>query len=85
MDRKAPSFKAVRSYILLLGGLGVIAYEVIFEHTERPTLIIAALLMMGISVPLNLDEKLAWIVALTANRGIQPTEPEKKPEKVEAP
>ena len=85
MAHKAPSFKTVRSYLLLLGGLLVIGYEVIFEHTERPTVIIAALLMMGISVPLNLDDKLAWVVALSANKGKPPMEPEKEPEKIEAP
>lgn len=72
---KAPSFKSVRAYLLLLGGLGVIIYEVVFEHTERPTVIVAALLMMGISVPLNLDEKLAWLAALTVKAKEPPVPP----------
>lgn len=81
---KAPSFKTVRSYLLLLGGLLTIAYEVIFEHSERPTIIVAALLMMGISVPLNLDERLKWIATLSMPKE-ETKPPDKVPEKVEVP
>lgn len=41
--------------MLLVSGLAVIGWEVVVESSERPTIIIAALLMMGISVPLHLD------------------------------
>lgn len=77
---RRPSFANVRSYLLLLVGLGVIVYEVIFEHTERPTIIVAALLMMGISVPLNLDEKLKWL----SSKQDAPPPPTPPLEKVEA-
>lgn len=69
---KASRFQSVRAYVLLLGGLFVIGYEVIFEHTERPTVIVAALLMMGISVPLNLDERLRWLATLRTPPAVLP-------------
>ena len=61
--KSPPSFAAVRSYLLLLGGLAIIGWEVIIEQGDRPTIIIASLLMMGVSVPLSLDEKANNVLA----------------------
>lgn len=57
-------FAVFRSYILLIAGLAAIGWEIVVEQSDRPTIIVAALLMMGISVPLNLDERTARWVAL---------------------
>lgn len=62
-NSKTSKFALFRSYILLLSGIVVIGWEVVLENSERPTIIVAALLMMGISVPLNLDEKAKGIAA----------------------
>lgn len=57
MPTRGSKFAIVRAYVLLVGGLAIIGWEVILEKADRPTIIVAALLMMGITVPLNLDEK----------------------------
>lgn len=79
--RKGPSFTALRSYVLLIAGLAVIGWEVIAESSERPTIIIAALLMMGVSVPLNLDAKAKGLAAAfkQAPEPEEPVEPEDAP------
>lgn len=61
-NSKGSRFGLFRSYILLIGGILVIGWEVAFENSDRPTIIVAALLMMGISVPLNLDDKAKGLV-----------------------
>lgn len=72
MALKVPSFVAVRSYLLLFGGLGVIAWEVVVENTDRPVLVVAALTMMGLTVPLHLDEKARKTLAVVLSRSTDP-------------
>lgn len=44
--------------VLFLSGLAGMAYTTIQDGTERPTLILAFLGMMGVAGPLRLDEAL---------------------------
>ncbi len=82
MPGKPARFKTFRAYILLFAGLLVIGYEVVFEHNAQPVYVVAALLMMGVSVPLDLDDRLNWLRAFTITRTTEP-DPDPDPEKVE--
>lgn len=75
MPIKLPTYATIRSYLLLIGGLAVIGWEVVVEQAERPTIIVAALLMMGISVPLRLDEKAKAVMAALTTKDTPPPPP----------
>lgn len=70
-----------KSYILLLAGLAVIGWETVVESASDRSypIIVAALLMMGIKIPLNIDEKAKWLNTLSRESAEPTPEPSKKP------
>lgn len=43
-------FGLVRDVVLLVNGLGLLWFEAVFEHADRPWLIIAAVALCGVPV-----------------------------------
>lgn len=48
-------WRVIREITLFIGGLLVILYETVIEATDRATIIIAALTMMGLPLVSSLD------------------------------
>jgi hypothetical protein len=42
-------------WIVRFGGLGLLLYETIFEHTDRPTLLLVAAAMIGLPEFIKID------------------------------
>lgn len=54
---KTPVLIRIRSIVLFTAGIAGIAYETIFNQTDRPTLLILFAAMMGLPLFLKADEK----------------------------
>ena len=81
----APSSAGVRTWILLIAGLLVIGWEAVVEkeHASYP-IIFSAMMMMGISVPLHLDEKARNAVRQGINKVTAPDHAAVPPTSVDA-
>ena len=58
---KTPALATTRPWLLLIVGLGIIIFEAVLGLTDsgQPSypIVVAALLMMGIKIPVDLDQK----------------------------
>ena len=86
MTKHGPSYASVRSYILLIAGLAVIGWEAVVERGNASyPIIVSALLMMGITFPLRLDEQAQKIMAAAIHRAAPPPDPPPDPPPSNAP
>lgn len=82
---KKPTSSGVRTWVLLIAGLLVIGFETVFEGRDASwPIIFSALMMMGISVPLHLDEKARNVVRQGVNKVTAPDQAAVPPTPAEA-
>lgn len=52
-----PGWPTVRTLLLFFGGLAGLAHQTLIADTAQPILVAAFLAMMGLTIPLSLDER----------------------------